>query len=131
MNKSFQYGFGGRGNQTLLLEANQIQHSLLPWHPFEGAKGEDEMLNISGLCLSAATDRVTSSYYTFVYRNTVVRVDLQCFCCLYALLDQYSFGFRQTRKHKFWHKHLGQIASRSMSVQVAKSEVAGVVQKPL
>lgn len=45
------------------LEANQIRDSLslLPWHPFERAEGEDEMLNISGLGLPAATEPVATS----------------------------------------------------------------------
>lgn len=34
--------------------------SLLPWHPFEKAEGEDEMLNISGLCLPAAAEQSES-----------------------------------------------------------------------
>lgn len=34
--------------------------SLLPWHPFERAEGEDEMLNISGLCLHAAAEQSES-----------------------------------------------------------------------
>lgn len=56
--------------------------SLLPWHPFERAEGEDEMLNISGLCLPAAAEQSESllPIATFVYSSSAVRAGLQCVC---------------------------------------------------
>lgn len=76
-----------------------------------GAEGEDETLNISGLCLPAATVQVSSSYCHICLQQLCgVSGPAVCVCVCY-------WSSTQTRKHHCWHKELGQRVAKILSKQ--------------
>lgn len=111
--------------------------SLLPWHPFERAEGEDEMLNISGLCLPAAAEQSESllPIATFVYSSSAVRAGPRCVWVSVRLSGKYFFKLQINQKTPLFALtsglDSGQNRKHASHTETIENDAAGVVQKPI